>query len=200
MKEIIKLILGRLGLHRTVVEELTSTKLRKKYKALGIDIGMYSYGCFDLGRIGRNTTIGRYCSFSSTARILTRNHGTNFLSTTPYLFVDNLSFEAPGKIDYVKCVLEDDVWMGHGAIVLPGCTFIGRGAIIGAGSVVTKSVDPYTIVGGNPARNIRKRFLPETIVEIERLRWWEWDLERLQYEAKHNIDMVLSPDTYFNQV
>ena len=72
-----------------------------------------------------------------------------------------------------------DVWIGHGAIVLPGRN-IGTGAVIAAGAIVTKEVAPYTIVGGNPARVIKRRF-PEAIAErLSELQWWDWDHETLR--------------------
>ena len=74
----------------------------------------------------------------------------------------------------------NDVWVGSGAIILrkPGM-HIGDGAIIGAGAVVTKSVEPYAIVAGTPARTIGSRFSPEVVERLLRLRWWDWDDERI---------------------
>ncbi|WP_300286554.1 CatB-related O-acetyltransferase [uncultured Alistipes sp.] len=72
-----------------------------------------------------------------------------------------------------------DVWIGANAIVLPGVSRIGDGAVIGAGSVVTKDVEPYEIVVGNPARPIRKRFGDAQIAALEKSRWWEMDRREL---------------------
>jgi hypothetical protein len=73
-----------------------------------------------------------------------------------------------------------DVWIGHGAIVLPGRN-IGTGSVIAAGAIVTKEVAPYTIVAGNPARVIKRRF-PETIADrLMELQWWDWDHEALRH-------------------
>jgi phosphonate metabolism protein (transferase hexapeptide repeat family) len=72
-----------------------------------------------------------------------------------------------------------DVWVGHGAIILPGRT-IGTGAVVAAGAVVTKDVDPYAIVAGNPARFIRRRFPAAVAQRLRRLAWWDWDHERLR--------------------
>ena len=77
-------------------------------------------------------------------------------------------------------MLSPDIWwIGHGAIVMPGLS-VGNGAVIGAGSVVTKDVAPWTIVAGNPARVIRRRFTPEVAEAMERIRWWDWSHEEVR--------------------
>jgi len=76
----------------------------------------------------------------------------------------------------------NDVWIGHGAIVLPGVQ-IGDGAVVGAGAVVTRSVPPYAIVGGSPARLIRYRFSQDIISKLLTIRWWHWDDEKIKSEA-----------------
>src|SRR5262249_4559829 len=76
-------------------------------------------------------------------------------------------------------VIGHDVWIGHGVIILPGRT-VGTGAVVGAGAVVTKDVDPYAIVAGNPARVIRQRFSAAAARRLQRLAWWDWDHDRLR--------------------
>ena len=83
----------------------------------------------------------------------------------------------------------NDVWIGYEAIILAGVT-IGDGAIIGSRAIVTKDVPPYTIVGGLPAKPIRKRFDEETIARLEALRWWDWDREKI----KRSIDAIRRGD------
>ena len=75
-------------------------------------------------------------------------------------------------------IVENDVWIGYEAVILAGVT-IGDGAIIGARAVVTKDVPPYTIVGGIPAKQIRKRNNEETIDTLLKLKWWDWSKERI---------------------
>ena len=75
-------------------------------------------------------------------------------------------------------IVENDVWIGYEAVILAGVT-IGDGAIIGARAVVTKDVPPYTIVGGVPAKQIRKRFNEETIDTLLKFKWWDWSKERI---------------------
>ena len=84
-------------------------------------------------------------------------------------------------------VIGNDVWIGYEAIVLSGVT-IGDGAIIGTRAVVTKDVPPYTIVGGIPAKPIRKRFSDEVISKLLELQWWNWPENRI----KENIDVIQS--------
>ena len=78
-------------------------------------------------------------------------------------------------------VIGNDVWIGYEAVIFPGVT-IGDGAVIGTRALVTKDVPPYTIVGGVPAKPIRKRFDPETIDLLLKTKWWDWPKERI---AKH---------------
>src|SRR3546814_7103607 len=91
-------------------------------------------------------------------------------------------------------IIEDDVWIGHNALILPGCKFIGRGAVIGAGAVVTRNVERYTIVAGNPARKLRDRFSPELIAELEASKWWELNLPALRRLAQERTAMLFNPD------
>ena len=78
-----------------------------------------------------------------------------------------------------EVVIGHDTWLGHGVTILPGVT-IGNGAVVGSGAVVSKDVPPYTIVGGVPAKIIRKRFDDRTIERLEALSWWDWDHARLR--------------------
>lgn len=80
-------------------------------------------------------------------------------------------------------IVGNDVWIGHGATLMPGVN-IGDGAIIGTNSLVTKDVEPYTIVGGNPAKAIRKRFDDETIQLLLAIKWWDWDMQKISNRLK----------------
>lgn len=84
-------------------------------------------------------------------------------------------------------VIGNDVWIGYEAVIMPGVT-IGDGAIIGTRAVVTGNVPPYTIVGGVPAKPIRKRFDDATIEKLEAMRWWDWDEEKI----KRSIPLIQS--------
>jgi acetyltransferase-like isoleucine patch superfamily enzyme len=181
--------------------EYTSKEIRKVYREkYNIDVGLYSYGCFDERRIYPGTTIGRYCSFSNSSRVINRNHSMESLSFSPYLYDRRL-----GRVDAVyvpikNCVIEDDVWVGHNAIILPSATSIGRGSAIGAGAVVTRNVPPYSVVVGNPGRIIKRRFDVETIEYLEALKWWEWDAEVLTKFATKNPSFVSNASHFPNRI
>lgn len=129
--------------------------------------------------------IGKFCSIACGAKFLfnSANHTLSSLSTYPFpLFFDEWGLE---KKDVTNAwdnkgdiVIGNDVWIGYKAVVLAGVT-IGDGAIIGTRAVVTKNVPPYTIVGGVPAKPIKKRFSEETISALLEIQWWNWSKERI---------------------
>lgn len=155
---------------------------------------MYSYGCFDPWRIASFTRIGRYCSFAKSARVIDRNHPVSALSTHPFLYEPHLGVVSTGLPDPPWLVIEDDVWVGHNATILPGCKFIGRGAIIAAGAVVNSDVPAYTIMAGMPARALRRRFSDETIAAVEATGWWRLDKAGLAALIARHGDAVFRPD------
>ena len=129
--------------------------------------------------------IGKFCSIACGARFLfnSANHSMASLATYPFpiffeewgLDVENITTAWDNKGDIV---IGNDVWIGYEAVIFSGVT-IGGGAVIGARAVVTKDVPPYTIVGGVPAKVIRRRFPDETISRLLDLKWWNWPEERI---------------------
>ena len=129
--------------------------------------------------------IGKFCSIACGAKFLfnSANHTLASLSTYPFpLFFEEWGLE---KKNVAKCWdnkgdirIGNDVWIGFEAVILAGVT-IGDGAIIGTRALVTKDVPPYTIVGGVPARPIKKRFDEDTISDLMRIRWWDWPDEKI---------------------
>lgn len=129
--------------------------------------------------------IGKFCSIACGAKFLfnSANHTLSSLSTYPFpLFFEEWGLE---KKDVTKAwdnkgdiIIGNDVWIGYEAVVLAGVT-IGDGAIIGTRAVVTKNVPPYTIVGGVPAKPIKKRFSEETISALLEIQWWNWSEEKI---------------------
>uniref|UniRef100_UPI004053CEA7 CatB-related O-acetyltransferase n=1 Tax=Niveibacterium sp. SC-1 TaxID=3135646 RepID=UPI004053CEA7 len=193
-----KRFLQRRRLVREMRNEMESLWLRAYFRSEhDIDVGLYSYGCFDARRMARGMVIGRFCSFAPTCHFLNGNHGLTFLSLHPYLYNTALGIVQKETISRTRFVVEDDVWIGHNAIVLPGVKRIGRGAVIAAGAVVTKDVRPYEIVGGNPARHIRMRFDAECIAQIEATRWWEGSRADLARLIAHSPSLAYSPADYF---
>ena len=132
--------------------------------------------------------IGRFCSIACGAKFLftSANHAMRSLSTYPFpIFFEEWGLDRTRVADAWDnkgdIVVGSDVWIGYEAVVLSGVT-IGDGAIIGARAVVTRNVPPYAIVGGVPARLIRKRFDDKTIETLLRLKWWNWPSEKI---ARH---------------
>ncbi len=140
--------------------------------------------------------IGKFCSIACGAKFIftSANHALKSLSTYPFpiffeewgLDVKNITEAWDNKGDIV---VGNDVWIGYEAVILSGVT-IGDGAIIGTRAVVTKDVPPYTIVGGVPARMIRKRFSEEVIDSLLKIKWWDWPKERIA----ENIGAIQSGD------
>lgn len=135
---------------------------------------------------GGKITIGRYCSIASGVRFLGANHPIDHFSTSAIFYNKSLGYDVK-DIQRYDLIIEDDVWIGLNVCITCGCKRIGRGAIIGAGSVVTKDVEPYTIVGGVPAKVIRKRFDDGRIAQLEASKWWEKDPIQLIKEFKSEI-------------
>lgn len=148
--------------------------------------------------------IGKFCSIACGAKFIFNcaNHTLKSLSTYTFpLFFEE--WDLP-KSDVVSAwdnkgdiVIGNDVWIGYDAIIMAGVT-IGDGAIIGTRAVVTKDVEPYSIVGGVPAKEIRKRFSTDIIARLQELQWWNWDADiiRNSIKAIQDGDLV-SLDCHF---
>ena len=134
---------------------------------------------------GDRLKIGKFCSVACGAKFLftSGNHSLRSLSTYTFpIFYEQWGLDPKNIRDAWDnkgdIVIGNDVWIGYEAMILSGVT-VGDGAVIGTRAVVTKDVPPYTIVGGVPARPIRRRFDPQTIARLEELRWWDWEEERI---------------------
>ena len=134
--------------------------------------------------------IGKFCSIACGAKFLfnSANHTMDSLSTYPFsLFFDEWELEKTNVTEAWDnkgdIIVNNDVWIGYEAVILAGVT-VGDGAIIGTRAVVTKDVPPYTVVGGVPAKPIRKRFNDETITELLKLKWWDWSEEKISQNIK----------------
>ena len=130
--------------------------------------------------------IGKFCSIACGAKFLfmSANHTMKSLSTYPFpIFFEEWDLDradvATAWDNKGDIVIGNDVWIGYEAVILSGVT-IGDGAIIGARAVVTKDVAPYSIVGGVPAKEIRKRYDPQTIERLIQLKWWDWPEENIR--------------------
>lgn len=130
--------------------------------------------------------IGKFCSIACGTKFLfnSANHTLKSLSTYTFpLFYEDWNLEKSNITtawdNKGDIIIGNDVWIGYEAIIMAG-VHVGNGAIIAAHAVVTKDVQPYTIVGGVPARLIRKRFNEEIIQELEKLKWWNWPIEKIR--------------------
>lgn len=129
--------------------------------------------------------IGSFCSIGSGAAIImagNQGHRNDWVSTFPFFWMSEVSSFEGAQNGYKPAgdtVIGNDVWIGSEAIIMPGVR-IGDGAVIGTRALVTKDVEPYAIIGGNPAKFIRKRFEERLIGLLLEMRWWDWPDDELQ--------------------
>ena len=180
-------------------EYKTSCFLKNVITAPNITVGDYTYYddpadptgferhnvLFNCPEFGDRLIIGRFCSIASGTRFIigSANHRISSVSTYPFSVFGGVWEEnAPPHLSQLPfkgdTVVGNDVWIGRESVIMPGVR-IGDGAIVAACSVVAKDVEPYTVVGGNPARPIKKRFGVELISLLLELRWWDMEPEAL---------------------
>ena len=149
--------------------------------------------------IGDKLIIGKFCMIASDVKFIMNgaNHLTNSLTTYPFAIfghgwenaMEGKTYPKKGDIN-----IGNDVWIGYNATIMAGVT-IGDGAIIATNATVIKDVEPYSVVGGNPAREIKKRFSKEVIAKLLELEWWNWDIEKItkniQYLTGNNIEKLI---------
>lgn len=154
--------------------------------------------------------IGKFCSLGSNIKVLSGDHPTKkYVSTSPAFYSDGLRKNGlyyKGYVEYFSdkktennfsVEIGNDVWIGDNVILIAGIK-IGNGVIIGAGSIVTKDILPYSIVVGNPAKEIRKRFSKEEIEFLEKLEWWNKDETWIKENIKNFSDIKLMKEKYEN--
>jgi phosphonate metabolism protein (transferase hexapeptide repeat family) len=169
--------------------ELKGCKLGP-YSAVGervvlreVKLGDFSY--FERHAEAIYATIGKFCSIAANTRINALEHPLERVTTHKLTYRPNEYFRYLGVDQDFRerrrakpVTVGNDVWVGHGAVVMPGVT-IGDGAAIGANAVVTRDVAAYTIVAGVPARPLRTRFPEQIAARLSALKWWDWPVERL---------------------
>lgn len=152
-------------------------------EASGWTIGEHTYGPLQVHQWGvdGDLRVGRYCSIGGGVDVLLGgNHNTRWVTTYPFNVIKPEAAHITGHPSTNgDVVIGNDVWIGQKSVVMSGVT-IGDGAVIAAYAVVTKDVAPYTIVGGNPAKPIRKRFSEQEIASLLRIKWWDWPDEKVR--------------------
>ena len=144
---------------------------------------------------GDQLIIGKFCMIASDVKFIMNgaNHLSNAISSYPFAVFGNVWESAmEGKTYPNKGNIEigNDVWIGYNATIMAGVK-IGDGAIIATNSTVVSDVEPYSIVGGNPAREIKKRFSPDVISRLLKLQWWNWDIEKITKNVQNLTDLDL---------
>lgn len=172
-----------------------NNSINRRNFVLRSSIGVFTYT--GLNTLIRDTSIGNFCSLSWGVSIGGGNHSMENITTSTkerfHLLDGKNNKEAAGKaakerMDVLsKCTIGSDVWIATNAVILNGVN-IGNGAVIGAGSIVTKDVEPYSIVAGVPAKKVKMRFDDNTISQIEDLKWWGWPTDVI----RTNLDLIYS--------
>ena len=170
----------------------TMTYVRPTIKDPNIQVGEFTYIAdrdfeshvtHHYNFIGDRLIIGKFCQIAAGVEFVMNgaNHRMNTVTTYPFYIFDGWGQEAPPLKELPlkgDTVVGSDVWIGQNAVILPGVT-IGDGAIIGMNSVVAADVEPYTVVAGNPARRIRRRFDEELTALLLKLRWWDKPVDEI---------------------
>jgi virginiamycin A acetyltransferase len=143
--------------------------------------------------IGDKLVIGKFCMIASDVKFIMNgaNHLTNAVTTYPFAIFGNGWKNAMDEKHYPQkgdIHIGNDVWIGYNAIIMAGVT-IGDGAIIATNATVIKDVEPYTIVGGNPATEIKKRFSKDVIERLLKLKWWDWEIEKITRNVQNLTDV-----------
>lgn len=192
IKALLKKIKARL-FTVTPNKNLTNNMMNRNRRYAAYSIGDYSYGQPQILFHNDKSTlkIGKYVSIANDVIImLGGEHRSDWVSTYPF----NILYP---EFNYIKghpttkgnVLIGNDVWIGREALIMSGVT-IGDGAIVAANAVVVKNVPPYSIVGGNPAKQIRYRFTEEEIAELMRIQWWNWS----DMDVRNNVQNLMSCD------
>lgn len=160
----------------------TLRKFYKRYKDLEVGIGSYSWNNDNFDGPAK---IGAYCGFGPGVRRFAVNHILTGVTTHPIWFNPMFGWVKKDPRERTKLTIGSDVWIGANAIILPSCKNIGNGAVIAAGSIITKDIPSYEIWGGNPAKFIKKRFSDDIIAELNASQWWEMDKNELAQLAQY---------------
>jgi acetyltransferase-like isoleucine patch superfamily enzyme len=160
--------------------------------------GKYTYGTPNVITDQNNAKlyVGKFCSIAGNVKIyLGMNHRTDWITTYPfghiYTNIFNTFNGAGHPSSKGDVIIGNDVWIGNDVTIMSGIK-IGNGAVIAANSHVVRDVEPYTVIGGNPAKQIKYRFTKEQIEKLMEIKWWDWDDDKINRYApllcSNNID------------
>jgi acetyltransferase-like isoleucine patch superfamily enzyme len=185
---------------RIIQSRLLGPAFLNRLSQIGPDVVFGKYSGMNENCFVARATVGAYCAFGARTAINPFNHPTDWLSINEFQYHPN-SFDwvpeyndferlerTPDMFEHVR--IGNDVWTGHNVNILPGIS-VGDGAVIGAGSVVTKDVPPFAIAAGVPARIRRMRFPEKTIERLLRLKWWELELSALSGLPFRDVERCL---------
>jgi virginiamycin A acetyltransferase len=163
----------------------------------GVEIGAYSYGCFNPDHIPANVTIGRYVSIGPGVKIFLHDHPVDRLSTHPFFYNSRLGHITADAVSDSYLVIGSDVWIGANVVIVAGCNRIGDGAVVGAGSIVTRTIPDFYIAAGVPAKPIGERFPKALAAQVKGAAWWEKPLaEFLPHMETMSCSLVSQTDAY----
>jgi len=169
---------------------------QKNYIYGRIEIGDYSYISGPHTYVD-SAVIGKFCSIARNVTIGPSNHDLSMISTHPFLYSPfyKIVDEYTKPSNNNPPIIGNDVWVGINSIILNNVK-IGDGAIIGAGSIVTKDVEPYSVVGGVPAKHIKYRFEKEVIEKLLEIQWWNWSNKKMKKRVGdfNNVEKFLESE------
>ena len=190
-------------MNRQLALKIKQQPLQRGKKSQIILTGKYSYGAEGIRlrswREGANCYIGSFCSIAKSCTIFLGGiHLTDCATTYPFGHINKDTFPTgsdrhPATKGHV--IIHNDVWIGENTTLLSGIE-IHNGAVITNGAMVTKDVPPYTIVGGNPAKQIRARFPDEIIDELNRIEWWNYPINNIN----RAIPLLQRPLTHIKEI
>ena len=161
-----------------------------------MSVGKYTYGepTIYFPNNYANLSIGNFCSIAGNVKVyLGGEHRTDYVTTYPFGYlhkeVFNLNREYDERFTKGNVIIGNDVWIGGNVTIMSGVT-IGDGAVIANNSHVFKSIEPYSIVGGNPCKFIKLRFTPEQIIKLLEIKWWDWD----DYKINKYVELLHCTD------
>jgi acetyltransferase-like isoleucine patch superfamily enzyme len=171
------------------------TMVRSGNEVGNISLGDYSYISGPRSYV-EEAVIGKFCSIARQVIIGVSGHNYEWVTTSPIITSNEYGFIKDNVLEPQKGmpVIGNDVWIGLNAIIMRGVV-IGDGAVVAAGSIVTKDVDSYSIVAGTPAKHIRYRFSVDQRQKLLDIKWWEWE----EIKIKENVDLFYDIDAFISK-